>query len=134
MDVHRMREAFLRELLILTQTPQQPSATNNINNKPIEKQKEENNYSVLQQIILDQQPIQEKTIEEQDNSNTNLQKKVDITFLSDSGSSVGRTLSGLFAFCDTNLTHILINDLKTPIGTQSSALLRLNDVIAITYR
>lgn len=60
-------------------------------------------------------------------------REVDVTLLTDS-TSTGRTLSGLFVACDTNLSHILINDLKTPIGTQSSALLRRNDVIAITYR
>lgn len=60
-------------------------------------------------------------------------RQVNVTLLADS-SSTGRTLSGLFVACDTNLTHILLNDLKTPIGSQSSALLRLNDVIAISYR
>lgn len=59
-------------------------------------------------------------------------RQVNITFLAESGTT-GRTLSGLFVACDTNLTHILLNDLKTPIGLQSSALLRLNDVIDITY-
>lgn len=57
---------------------------------------------------------------------------VNVTFFSDSGTT-GRTLSGSFVACDTNLTHILLNDLITPIGLQSSALLRLNDVIAISY-
>lgn len=57
---------------------------------------------------------------------------VNITLLSDSG-SVGRTLSAKFIACDTSLTHVLLRDLRTPTGIQSSALLRLNDVISITY-
>ena len=57
-------------------------------------------------------------------------RPIDITLLNESGST-GRTLSGSLVACDTNLTHILLNDLKTPIGIQSSALMRLNDVIAI---
>lgn len=61
-------------------------------------------------------------------------RQVDITLLADDPTTVGRTLSGIFVACDTNLTHILINDLRTPTGTQRSALLRLNDVISITYR
>jgi len=59
-------------------------------------------------------------------------RQVDITLSSESGTT-GRTVSGSFIACDTNLTHVLLNDLKTPIGIQSSALLRLNDVIAISY-
>jgi len=61
---------------------------------------------------------------------------VDILLLSEQSSSqkvTGRSLSANFVACDTGLTHILLNDLKTPIGTQPSALVRLNDVIAITY-
>lgn len=61
-------------------------------------------------------------------------QKVEVTFLSDSGLSTGHTLSGSFVACDTKLTHIIVNDLITPIEKQSSALLRLNDVISITYR
>lgn len=60
-------------------------------------------------------------------------RPIDITLVNESGST-GRTLSASFVACDTNLTHILLNDLKTPIGIQSSALMRLNDVIAISYR
>lgn len=83
----RMRESFLRELMIL-QSPSILSPTTN--------------------------------------------RQVDITLLADT-SSTGRTVSGLFVACDTNLTHILLNDLKTPIGIQPNALLRLNDVITISY-
>lgn len=61
-----------------------------------------------------------------------LQKeKVYVTFLADSGRT-GRTLTGTFVACDTNLSHILVNDLITPVGSQSCALLRLNDVVAIS--
>lgn len=60
-------------------------------------------------------------------------RPIDITILDESGAT-GRTLAASFVACDTNLTHILLNDLKTPIGLQTSALMRLNDVIAITYR
>lgn len=67
------------------------------------------------------------------NSKHSNHRQVDIT-LSDESGSTGRTLSALFVACDTNLTHLLLNDLKTPIGIQSSALVRLNDVIAIEYR
>lgn len=59
-------------------------------------------------------------------------RQVDITLLTDLGLA-GRTLSGLFVACDTNLTHTLLDGLKTPIGIQSNALLRFNDVISIEY-
>ena len=70
-------------------------------------------------------------------TNTNGSHIVDVQLFSElTGSEKisGRTLSASFVACDTNLTHILLNDLKTPIGTQPSALVRLNDVIAIEYR
>lgn len=68
---------------------------------------------------------------------TNESHSIDILLLSEQSSSqkiTGRSLSANFVACDTNLTHLLLNDLKTPIGTQPSALVRLNDVISITYR
>lgn len=104
-----MREHFLRELLILQEEEQE------------QDRKQEQEEKQKQQQQQQQQPDKVD------------KRRVDVTFLAESGTT-GRTLSGLFVACDTNLTHILLNDLKTPIGTQSSALLRHNDVIAITYR
>lgn len=67
---------------------------------------------------------------QKENGSTN--HNVNVTLLSDSR-AIGRTLCGLFIACDTNFTHILVNELKTPVGFLSGALLRLNDVIAISY-
>lgn len=99
-----MREYFLRELMIL-----QNNNNNSTNKEETEDSDKNKSYDKIER-----------------------KQKVNVTFFSDSGST-GRTLSGSFVACDTNLTHILLNDLITPIGLQSSALLRLNDVIAITY-
>lgn len=122
----RLRETFLSELMITAPTPTPATApplpsttTTELNRK-------------LSQVTCDNQ--EEGCKENRSNNTGDIERgQVNITLLGDSGST-GRTLSGLFVACDTNLTHILINDLKTPICTQSSALLRLNDVIAITYR
>lgn len=101
----RLRESFLRELMIL----QSPPIDRQSNKEETEQQQE--------QQLKQEQPHREVKL-----------------LLFDESGSTGRTLSGLFVACDTNLTHILLNDLKTPIGLQSSALVRLNDVIAIAYR
>lgn len=103
----RLRESFLRELMILQSA--------SINQQP---NREEESTSV--------------ETEEQRQQSVHKHREVELLLFDESGST-GRTLSGLFVACDTNLTHILLDDLKTPIGLQTSALVRLNDVIAITY-
>lgn len=80
--------------------------------------------SFLHELMILQSPPSAQNTEAQ---------TVDITFLSDSGSSTGHILSGSFVACDTKLTHLILNGLNTPIGMQSSALVRINDVISITY-
>jgi hypothetical protein len=108
----RLRESFLRELMILQSAPidQQPN-----------KEKES--------VGTGQQEQQQQEVQQ----SLHKHREVDLLLFDESGLT-GRTLSGLFVACDTNLTHVLLNDLKTPIGLQASALVRLNDVIAITYR
>lgn len=85
-----------------------------------------NNKSINSENISKRGEQEVKGTSEQDN------RRVNITLFDDSGST-GRTLSASFIACDTNLTHALLTGLKTPIGIQSRVLLRLNDVIAITY-
>lgn len=150
----QMRKYFLRELMIL-QTNNNISNTkskeeaeeeefksdiNNIikdtnsTNTILEKEENKNIREVTKQQLLNNSVYQQDNSDSDKNKDDKLDRKqqVNVTFFSDSGST-GRTLSGSFVACDTNLTHILLNDLITPIGLQSSALLRLNDVIAITY-
>ena len=186
----RMRESFLRELMILQsaslilsadsaqpqtgsdsassierQLQPQPPANNQPGRQREEKQEQsptEEKQALEQHSTSPSPPLHNSTNEQQqqqliqqtttkEQSSTNDQrdessaknadkiddhhnhKQVNITLLAESGST-GRSLSGFFVACDSNLTHILLNDLKTPIGIQSSALVRLNDVIAITYR
>jgi hypothetical protein len=88
---------------------------------------------ILQSRKTPQQQQQQQQHRQQQQQQDLQQCQVDLLLFDESGST-GRTLSGLSVACDTNLTHILLNDLKTPIGIQPSALVRLNDVIAITYR
>lgn len=110
----RMRESFLRELMILqsTSSSSKSSSRNNNNNK------QDNKEEIPKTIGTDNQLNKQDII-------------VDVTLLADSGTT-SRTLTGYFVACDKNLSHIIIDDFKTPLGTQCS-LLRLNDVIAITY-
>lgn len=77
-------------------------------------------------MILQSQPT---TSIDKDDKNESL---VDILLLSEL-SQTGRQVSANFIACDTNLTHVLVKNLNTPIGTQPSALIRLKDVIAISY-
>lgn len=145
----RLREAFLRELLIITHqaTPttiqtdtsrgaEEPNCGGGV---VVEQNLANTNFqsnrsnTTANNTDYNRKNLNYKTGDSEADKDSVLKKKVNITLLGDSGST-GRTLSGLFVACDTNLTHILLNDLKTPLGTQSSALVRLNDVIAITYR
>lgn len=71
-----------------------------------------------------------QTLSDSETSESN--RKVELLLLGDLGKT-GCTLTGSLIACDTNLTHILLNDLQTPIGFQSNALVRLNDVLAISY-
>lgn len=61
------------------------------------------------------------------------QSQVKVSLISDSAST-GRTLAANFVACDTNFTHVLLKNLETPTGIQPNVLLRLNDVISISYQ
>lgn len=112
-----MRESFLRELMLLQ-----------------EKQEEKEKGTRRE---ADNQEHRQHQTTSTTNTNTAAplpqESQVNVTFFSDSGTATGRTLSGSFVACDKNLTHIIVNDLITPVGTRSSALIRLSDVIAISY-
>lgn len=108
----QMRESFLRELMLLQERE--------------EKEKADNSEQ------LDEQTQQHQTTRKTAPTPTK-QSPVNVTFFSDSGAATGRTLCGSFVACDTNLTHIIVNNLITPVGKRSSALIRLSDVIAISY-
>lgn len=139
-----MRESFLRELMILQSSPILSADSTYTSFSSSAGEAKPTTTNLLTQHLSvgisseEKQQQQQQDLEnKKDNNNTennHNKRQVNITLLDDSGSRAGRTLSGSFVGCDTNLTHILLNDLKTPIGIQSSALVRLNDVIAITYR
>lgn len=133
-----MRESFLRELMLLQSSPILSADFSSSSSSPTTTTtttKQQRRSSPLSSTTTEalSSTVQSTSFEQtSDNNNKKIGRPVNVTFLSDTGLA-GRTLSGLFVACDTNLTHIILNDLKTPIGLQSSALLRLNDVIAITY-
>lgn len=122
------------------QIEQEQQANVNLRESPSSSSSSTNDHSLIEPTQQQQQhtasstapPHPKLSADEQTKKKEQL-RQVDITLLDESGST-GRTLSAQFVACDTNLTHILLNDLKTPIGLQPSALMRLNDVIAITYR
>ena len=133
----QLRENFLRELMILhnrnhyhrqQEQSQQQQQQQLGKQKGLEEQRE-----IVEQTQQRQQKEQQIQAVDQDY----ISNPVEVLFLSEltTGSKKisGRCLSADFVACDTNLTHILLNDLKTPIGTQPSALVRLNDVISIEY-
>lgn len=119
----QMRRSFLCELIKLSQS----NTSINID------------YSHTQSTSTQKQ-LQEKEKEKEKigkhlintNNSDNSISNIKITLLSDSDVA-GRTLTGLAVGCDTKLTHMLVDNLETPIGIQKNCLLRLNDVIAITY-
>lgn len=135
----RMRELFLRELMTLHQVIKnseqeekansEPSSTEVIPIKEIITGTPEESHKLERQ--QQQHPSQSQQHQKQ---NYQQKKNIDITFLSDCNKTAGQTLTASFIACDTQLKHLIISDLGTPIGMQSSALLRLDDVVSITYR
>lgn len=110
----RMRESFLRELMSL----------HPVVGKGGEKSFEEHERSFNDKDNLCKQQNNEERF-----------KIIEINLLSDSNTnSNGQIISASFVACDTRFKNIILSDLNTPIGMQSSALLRLDDVVSITYR
>lgn len=105
-DAAKLRESFLKDLMLLQSNQTPKKLTTN---------------QTTQHLQSSQRQQQQQ------------QPKVRVTLLDNNSSISGQTLDARSIGCDTALNHILLGRLETPIGVHTNVLLRLNDVIAIAY-
>ena len=128
-ELTELRESFLKELMILQEprncTSKHLSESSRTPFKTKETKKGKRSHTEQTVSVNKSLPTTEDT--------ESCCKSVEITLLGDNNSFVGHTLKATSVACDSDFSHIILDSLQTPIGDKTNVLLRLNDVIAITY-